>query len=188
MNRYQRRGRKQKQFLILILILIILGIILWAITAVHSPRVDEPVHNAPARATNVMYLTVPAMKRVDHLEVKTGWMTNEKYLHDSALHVRGTGLPWEDNKNVYIAGHRLGFPGTDSWLVFWDLNVLKNGDVIYLQDDAGHKWTYKVFRRIVVSPSHREVLKPIDGLDTVSLQTCTLPDYADRFIVVGKRT
>ena len=51
----------------------------------------------------------------------------EKALHDGVVHVRGTGFPWQDVANVYIAGHRVGYPGTRSNLVFWDLDKLRKG-------------------------------------------------------------
>src|SRR5215216_956425 len=68
-------------------------------------------------------LTVPALDRVDGVTVyaapESGY---ENALHDGVVHVRGTGFPWQDVANVYIAGHRVGYPGTKSNLVFWDLD------------------------------------------------------------------
>src|SRR5215217_3159102 len=36
----------------------------------------------------------------------------------AAIHLQGTGFPWDNEANVYIAGHRLGYPNTESWLTF----------------------------------------------------------------------
>ena len=76
----------------------------------------------------------------------------DKALHDGVVHVRGTGFPWQRQANVYIAGHRVGYPGTKSNLVFWDLNKLQKGDEILLTDSDGTRYTYKVFEKRIISP------------------------------------
>jgi sortase A len=130
-----------------------------------------------------MTLTVPEMRRVDHVPVYTGAAADKSALHDGTLHVRGTGFSWHEGSNVYIAGHRMGFPGTKSYLVFWDLNVLENGDKIILTDSDGTSYTYSVFKSFVVNPDAFYVTKPVPGKSLVTLQTCTLPDYKQRLIV-----
>jgi sortase A len=138
-------------------------------------------HEAPGNPT--MSLTVPEMKRVDHVPVYTGAAGDKGALHDGALHLRGTGFPWQRGANVYIAGHRMGFPGTKSYLVFWDLNALKDGDKVILTDSNGTRYTYSVFKSFVVAPDAFYVTKPVPGKSVVTLQTCTLPDYKQRLIV-----
>ncbi|MDQ3862774.1 MAG: sortase [Actinomycetota bacterium] len=128
-------------------------------------------------------LTVPAMKEIKDDTIPTGAGTNEVLFHDyAAVHLADTGFPWQKTTNVYIAGHRIGFPGTDSNLAFYDLEDLKKGDKVYLKDADGRKYTYVVFRKLIVPPSDLSVLKPIKGKNIVSLQTCTLPDYTKRVI------
>src|SRR3712207_8902060 len=51
-----------------------------------------------------------------------------------ALHLEDTGFPWERVANVYIAGHRLGYPRTESFLVFWNLDRLRRGSKVVLKD------------------------------------------------------
>ncbi len=143
-------------------------------------------HKAPGNAG--MTLTVPEMNRVDHVPVYTGAADDKDALHDGALHVRGTGFPWQDGANVYIAGHRMGFPGTKSYLVFFDLNTLANGDKVILTDSNGTKYTYSVFESFVVNPDALQVTKPVPGKSVVTLQTCTLPDYNQRLIVQAQLT
>ena len=132
-------------------------------------------------------LTVPALDRADGVPVydapKSGY---ERALHDGVVHVRGTGFPWQDVANVYIAGHRVGYPGTKSNLVFWDLNELEKGDEIFLTDADGTRYTYEVFEKRVISPDTVSILRPTKGKNIVSLQTCTLPDYSHRLIVQGE--
>jgi sortase A len=128
-------------------------------------------------------LTVPAMKRINNDPIPTGLGTDEKLFHDYAgVHLSSTGFPWKKTSNVYIAGHRIGFPGTKSNLAFYDLEDLKNGDKVYLEDADGRKYTYVVYKKLVVDPTNLEVLNPIEGKNIISLQTCTLPDYTKRVI------
>ena len=130
-----------------------------------------------------MTLTVPSMKRVKDIPVYGGPVEDETALHNGTLHVDDTGFPWEREANVYIAGHRLGYPRTGSFLVFWDLNELKKGRRVLLKDSEGTKYVYRVFDRRIVGPDEVSVTKPIEGKNIVSLQTCTLPDYKERLIV-----
>lgn len=132
-----------------------------------------------------MILNVPELDGVTDLRVKSGAIDNEEYLRESALHVDSTGYPNENNENVYIAGHRLGYPGTDSHRVFYDLDELSEGDEIYLEDSKGRNYAYEVFEKKVVEADDLSVLES-RGNDTITLQTCTLPDYEDRIVVVGK--
>ena len=145
---------------------------------------DRPQLKTPE--TKQLRLTVPGMKRVESVPVydapRSGY---DKALHDGVVHVRGTGFPWQRQANVYIAGHRVGYPGTKSNLVFWDLNKLQKGDEILLTDSKGTRYTYKVFEKRIISPSEVSILRPVKGKNIVSLQTCTLPDYSHRLIVRG---
>jgi len=143
---------------------------------------EQPAADAPEDTT--LKLTVPKMAKIkdDNIPYTAG--DDEEALHDNAaIHLEGTGHPWEQEANVYIAGHRLGFPNTDSFLAFWDLDKLKNGDDVILTDANGKKYTYEVFKEFVVAPTDLYVTEPIEGKNIVTLQTCTLPDYADRLIV-----
>src|SRR5215203_3292366 len=152
-------------------------------------RIIEVMRGPRTRTTESkkLELSIPALDRVDRVPVhdaaKKGY---EKALHDGVVHVRGTGFPWQDVANVYIAGHRVGYPGTKSNLVFWDLNQLKKGDEIFLTDADGTRYTYEVFEKRVISPDTVRIMRPTKGKNIVSLQTCTLPDYSHRLIVRGE--
>ena len=113
---------------------------------------------------------------------------DEDALHDVTLHVNSTGFPWQDGANVYIAGHRMGFPGTASYLVFWDLDNLEAGDKVVLTDADGTRYNYEVFEKFIVNPDAYSVTQPVPGRSVVSLQTCTLPDYSQRLIVQAELT
>ena len=134
-------------------------------------------------------LTVPAMARIENDDIPYTAGTDEEALKThAAIHLEGTGFPWDDEANVYIAGHRLGYPGTESWLTFWDLNNVDVGDKIYVTDANGTEYTYTVFKTFVVSPSDTHVTDTRPGKNIVTLQTCTLPDYKQRLIVQGELT
>lgn len=52
-----------------------------------------------------------------------------------------------------------------------------------LEDANGTRYTYEVFRQFTFGPSDERVLRPLEGKNIVSVQSCTLPDYARRIIV-----
>ena len=153
--------------------------------AQEKPGQQETAVEPPAN--DMMKLTVPQMERIDNDEIPTGLGTDETLFHDYAgVHIKHTGFPWEEEANVYIAGHRLGYENTNSYLAFWDLNKLEEGDEFYITDSEGRKYTYEVFNKFVATPANLSVLNPVDGKNIVTLQTCTLPDYTNRLLVRGE--
>ena len=133
--------------------------------------------------TNTMTLTVPRLALARAVPVETAPADDKRVLDSGALHVEGTGFPWQEGSNVYIAGHRLGYPGTKSNLLFFDLPELENGDPVLLTDSRGEEYRYEVFRTLRVGPTDTSVTHPVPGKSVVSLQTCTLPDYGERIVV-----
>ena len=135
-------------------------------------------------SNDMMKLTVPKMEQIKDDEIPTGLGTDETLFHDYAgVHIKHTGYPWEEEANVYIAGHRLGFEGTNSHLAFMDLNKLEEGDEFYITDSEGRQYTYVVFKKFVTTPDNLSVLGPVEGKNIVTLQTCTLPDYTNRLLI-----
>jgi sortase A len=134
-------------------------------------------------------LTVPAMSRIEDDEIPNTTGTDEEALKThAAIHLKGTGFPWQQEANVYIAGHRLGYPNTESFLTFWDLDNVEKGDKVYITDADGTEYTYEVFKEVTVSPSDLSVTDTVPGKNIVTLQTCTLPDYSQRLIVQAELT
>lgn len=128
-------------------------------------------------------LTIPKMSRIEDDAVPDAAGDDTDALDsNAAIHLKGTGFPWQEEANVYIAGHRLGYPGTDSFLAFYDQQKLEEGDEIYVTDSEGTKYTYRVFDEFVVEPTDLSVTEPVDGKNILTLQTCTLPDYSERII------
>lgn len=130
-----------------------------------------------------LYLTVPALGLEDVVAYNS---VSEEKLKKSTVHIPATGFPWQEGANTYIAGHRLGYEGTNSYLVFYYLDQLAEGDEILLEDSAGTRYTYRVTDQLVVDPDNVEVMEPKEGESLVSLQTCTLPDYKQRLVVQGE--
>lgn len=83
-----------------------------------------------------------------------------------------SGVPWQPGSNTYIAGHRVGFPGTGSDHIFYNLPALTQGDEITLTDSLGQEYTYRVSEVFAVTPFDTWVLDPT-GDDMISLQVCT---------------
>ena len=141
-----------------------------------APAGDEASASASASAPadTMMSLSVPAVG-ISDIPVVEG--TSEASLSQGAGHVPGTGYPWVPGSNTYIAGHRIGYPGTPSDHVFWNLPNLGQGDQILLTDSNGTTYTYAVSEIFEVSPTDLSVTAPTGG-DVVSLQTC-IEDYGD---------
>ena len=147
-----------------------------------EPAQDDGAMTGPEDKT--LKLTIPAMDRIEDDEIPNAQGTDEEALKThAAIHLQGTGYPWQPEANVYIAGHRLGYPNTESFLTFWDLNRLQKGDKVFITDAAGTEYTYEVFKEITVSPADLSVTDPVPGKNIVTLQTFTLPDYSQRLVV-----
>jgi sortase A len=151
----------------------------------NVPRLADADGGAASGPENkTLKLTVPDMSQIENDTVPTVRGTDMQTLGShAAIHLAGTGFPWEEEANVYLAGHRLGYPRTDSFLAFFDLNKLEVGDEVYVTDANGTRYTYEVFKEFTVSPTDLSVTDPVEGKNILTLQTCTLPDYSQRLIV-----
>ena len=156
----------------------------------NVPVLEEsngPERETPGPANKTLTVSIPEME-VTEAAVPDARGDDEAKLKDNlGIHLEGTGFPWEEGANVYIAGHRLGFPNTDSFLAFWDLDALNKGDEITVTDADGKEYRYEVFREVVVEPTNLEVTRPVPGKAVLTLQTCTLPDYSQRLIVQAEK-
>ncbi|MBA3491322.1 MAG: sortase [Rubrobacteraceae bacterium] len=170
-------------------LLVVSGLVLVGYSfLIRDPFAGAAVFSQKPPGNSTMTLTVPEMRRVDRVPVYNGAWNDKGALHDGTLHLEDTGFPWQTGANVYIAGHRMGFPGTRSYLVFWDLDTLEAGDKVVLTDANGTRYTYSVFKSIIIGPDDSYITRPIPGKSIISLQTCTLPDYSQRLIVQAELT
>jgi sortase A len=111
-------------------------------------------------------------------------------LDQGVIHLPGTSYPWSDTpeRNVYLAGHRLGWPGTGSHLVFYRLNELGGGERVTLRDSQGGRYHYRVIESFVVGAEDAWVTGRVRGRDLLTLQTCTpIPTFEQRLIVRAER-
>jgi sortase A len=139
----------------------------------EQAEAEKPVASVPA--TNDLWMTIPKLGLYDN------YVTNsnaESALDYGAAKRVESGFPWQDNANTYIAGHRLGWPGTASDHQFYNLPLLDYGDKIYLYDANGTTYTYEVTEILEVLPSETWVTTSDPGRDMVSLQTC-IENYGD---------
>ena len=169
-------------------LLVVSGLVLVGYSFLIRDPLAGAVFAQKPPGNSTMTLTVPEMRRVDRVPVYNGAWNDKGALHDGTLHLNSTGFPWQTGANVYIAGHRMGFPGTRSYLVFWDLNKLEDGDRVILTDANGTRYTYSVFKSIIINPDATYITRPVPGKSVITLQTCTLPDYAQRLIVQAELT
>ena len=113
----------------------------------------------------------------------------QQALDNGVVHVPGTSMPWtrSPQRNVYLAGHRLGWPGTGSRLIFYNLDKLKSGDEVILRDRRDRRYRYRVSNIFVVGPYESWVTGQIRNRDMVTFQTCTGPNFSKRLIVRADR-
>jgi sortase A len=155
----------------------------------------------PTPPTNDLWMSIPALGLYDVYVTNTsdpreGHAGPETPLDYGLIKLAHTGFPWQPNANSYIVGHRLGWPGTGSYHIFYNLPLLAEGDVIYLGDANGTTYTYEVTAFREITPDETWVTTPQPGRDMVSLQTCienfgdywTMgPNWYVRYIVQADR-
>jgi sortase A len=110
-------------------------------------------------------------------------------LDKGLMHEPETSLPWDGGaqRNVFVAGHYLGYPGTASHLVFYNLDKLRRGDEMVLEDRGGRVYRYRVSEAFGATPDDSWVMGQVRGRDMLTLQTCIPPTFEDRLIVRADR-
>ncbi len=114
----------------------------------------------------------------------------ERALAKGVAHLPDTSLPWSPTpqRNVYLAGHRMGYRGTWSRMIFYNLDELREGDKIKLEDRTGRTYEYRVSDTFLVDPTDQWVTGQVRGRDMLTLQTCTpIPTFEKRLIVRANR-
>jgi sortase A len=135
----------------------------------------------------IMALTIPELG-IRNAPVMDS--VTESALDQGVVHLPDTSLPWSDTpeRNVYLAGHRLGWPGTGSHLIFYRLNELTGGGKITLRARDGTKYRYRVLESFAVWPDENWVTGRVRDRDLLTLQTCTpIPTFQKRLIVRAER-
>ena len=93
--------------------------------------------------------------------------TSVEALRKGPGHYAGTPQPGEPG-NVAIAGHRTTYGGP-----FFRMDEMRAGDPIFVFSLKTNRWfRYDVMKTTIVKPSASEVLRPIPGLNTLTLTTC----------------
>jgi sortase A len=156
---------------------------------------NSPELGAPEKASKVtsggrnisaaMKITVPRLGLKD-VAVPTG--SGQADLdREGILRLRGSGLPWIEGTNTFIAGHALGFPRTRVPYAFYKLDKMKPGDEIFIEDKEGRRYTFRVYDLLTVEPNDYWTTYPVEGKTIVSLQSCTpIPTFKHRLIVRGE--
>jgi sortase A len=164
----------------------------------EEPVEEEPVEEEP-RAPAVpedptLYLTVPKLGLYGHTVRNDD---SEVALDMGAVKLPDTGFPWEQkDTNTYIACHRLGWPGNESYNQCLNLPLMQQGDQIFLEDSLGRAYEYRVTEALQITPQDTWIKRPSEGKDVVSLQTCieTLgniwtmgPNWMARYVIQAEK-
>jgi sortase A len=146
----------------------------------------EPRHyDMPAGA--IMGLTIPS---IGIYSAPVFDSASPMALAKGVAHLPDTSLPWSDTpqRNVYLAGHRMGFRGTWSRMIFYNLDKVGEGEAVVLRDRLGRTYEYRVSETFLVDPTEQWVTGRIRGRDMLTLQTCTpIPTFEKRLIVRAER-
>jgi sortase A len=111
-------------------------------------------------------------------------------LAKGVAHVPETSYPWSPTpqRNVYLAGHRMGYRGTWSRMLFYNLDKVSEGDKVVLKDRQGRRYEYRVSETFLAAPTDSWVMGQVRGRDMLTLQTCTpIPTFEKRLIVRADR-
>jgi sortase A len=164
----------------------------------EEPTEEEPAEEEP-RAPAVpedptLYLTVPKLGLYGHTVRNDD---SEVALDRGAVKLPDTGFPWEQkDTNTYIACHRLGWPGNESYNQCLNLPLMQQGDQIFLEDSLGRAYEYRVTEALQITPQDTWIKRPSEGKDVVSLQTCieTLgniwtmgPNWTARYVIQAEK-
>ena len=150
----------------------------------HSANHASNYHLPPGA---IMSLTVPSLG-LENAPVLNSEARSA--LDRGVVHLPDTSLPWSDTpeRNVYLAGHRLGWPGTGSHLIFYRLDELTGGEKVVLRGSNGKSYTYRVLESFIVGPQDDWVTGRVRDRDLLTLQTCTpIPTFQNRLIVRAER-
>ena len=151
----------------------------------EAEAADEPRHFDP-HPNAAMTLTIEALGVHDAPVFDSD---SPQALEAGVAHVPETSMPWDGGaqRNVYLAAHRLGYGGTGSRLLFYNLDDLGRGDEVILEG-RGETYRYRVSEKLVVDPTDSWVMGQVRGRDMISLQTCTpIPTFEKRLVVRADR-
>lgn len=132
---------------------------------------------------NALKLSIPRLD-IEDVVVPSG--KTQKELDDQGIiRLADSGLPWMEGSNTFVVGHALGFMRTRVPYVFYELDKMRPGDEILVEDPRGETYTFRVYDYMVVRPNDVWVTYPTDdGRTTISLQSCTpVPTFEKRLIV-----
>ena len=137
----------------------------------EAAKEEETQRAAPVPNDPTLYLTVPRLGIYGHTVRNDD---SEAALSLGAIKLPGTGFPWQKaDTNTYIACHRIGWPGTQSYNQCLNLPSMQKGDEVILSDANGTVYRYRVSEVFAVRPYDTWVMEPLAGRDVVTLQTCT---------------
>jgi sortase A len=155
----------------------------------------EPTATQVAKARSPRYYDTPTdadmsltIQSLGLHDVPVMSSANIEVLDRGLMHEPETSLPWtrDAQRNVFIAGHYLGWPGTASHLVFYNLDKLKKGDEIVL-GGGGRVYKYRVSETFEATPEESWVMGQVQNRDMLTLQTCIPPTFQDRLLVRADR-
>ncbi len=183
---FRRRRRIALLVFTLLAALIVAILGLYLLSGTSEETIDEPAEQVE---------TPPAKLGLYGHTVRND--DSEVALDLGAVKLPDTDFPWEQkDTNTYIACHRLGWPGNESYNQCLNLPLMQQGDQIFLEDTLGRAYEYRVTEALQVTALDTWVKRAPEGKHIVSLQTCieTLgnvwtmgPNWTARYVVQAEK-
>lgn len=153
----------------------------------RRPEAPEPPHQASASQQSPTppgygeQVATMSFSRVIEAEYAVVEGTDTAALQQGPGRYRSSALPGQPG-NFAVAGHRTTYGSP-----FADIDQLRDGDRIYIRDEHGNRYTYRVTESRIVTPKDTWVIAPDPlgiGRPLLTLTTCH-PKYSarERFIV-----
>jgi sortase A len=143
----------------------------WETTSEEVAEEEEDGTSVPDDPT--LRLTVPRLGLYGHTVRNDD---SEEALDLGAIKLPYTGFPWQkEDTNTYIACHRLGWSGTESYNQCLNLPSMQEGDKIFLEDTNDTVYAYRVVETLTVDPNDTWVTGPVAGEDMVRCRPALRP-------------
>jgi sortase A len=138
-----------------------------------SEEAAEELEGTTVPDDPTLHLTVPRLGLYGHTVRNDD---SEEALDQGAIKLPYTGFPWqEEDTNTYIACHRLGWSGTESYNQCLNLPSMQEGDKIFLEDTNDTVYAYRVVETLTVDPNDTWVTGPVAGEDMVRCRPALRP-------------
>jgi LPXTG-site transpeptidase (sortase) family protein len=154
----------------------------------NTPIIIDPSSTAVGPESKIIIPKINVEIPIVFDEESTEEHAIQRALEDGVIHYSTTSNPGEQGNGAIFGHSSNNILNKGKYkFAFVLLKRLETGDTFYVQKD-GRRFTYRVYKKSVVSPEQVEVLGTQDKPSTMSLITCDPPGTSiNRLVVVGEQ-